>query len=306
MKIVRYIILLIISALLVWGVFWARNKASAQLCKSIDVVIENNEKASFVTPQGVINDLQKMNFKIVGLPMWQINSDSIERALSKSQFLESAQCVKGQDGVFQIKVKQLIPVLRVFDGEDSYYVNREGKRIPATVNFFTDVPIVEGHFTKGFGPEKLLPMVDYVNADSTLANIVTMYKYRDPQNIMIVPCFNGHVVNMGSVDHYKEKFRKLLLFYRKVMPEKGWNTYDTISVKWNYQVVATLAKKKAVPTFQYDNEDEDPADDIETMTTTDDMRPKTTEKKPAESEKPKNDNNDNKEKEKNNNNKPHN
>ena len=307
MKIVRYIILLIISALLVWGVFWARNKASAQLCKSIDVVIENNEKATFVTPLGVINDLQKMNFKIVGLPMWQINSDSIERALSKSQFLESAQCIKGQNGVFQIKVKQLIPVLRVFDGDDSYYVNREGKRIPATVNFFTDVPIVEGHFTKEFGPEKLLPMVDYVNHDSTLASIVTMYKYRDPQNIMIVPCFNGHIVNMGSVDKYKEKFRKLMLFYRKVMPEKGWNTYDTISVKWNYQVVATLAKKKVVPEFNTDYEDEDPAPDFETMTVGDEQRPIGAEKKPAESEKPKNNdsnNNNNKEKEKNNN--PHN
>jgi cell division protein FtsQ len=290
----------------VWGVYWARNKAQAQVCKSIKVVVENTEQTSFVTPQGITSDLQKMNFKIVGLPMWQINSDSIEKALSKSSFLESAQCIKGQDGVFEIRVKQLIPVLRVFDGDDSYYVNREGKKIPASTNFFTDVPIVEGHFSKGFGPEKLLPMVDYVSADSTLASIVTMYKYRDPMNIYVVPCFNGHIVNMGSVDNYQSKFRKLLLFYRKVMPEKGWNTYDTISVKWDHQVVATLAKKKVVPTFTYDSEDEDPADDIETMTTSDTQgtatsSKKTEEKKPAENEKKQNENN-NTEKKNNNNN----
>lgn len=302
MKIVRYILLLLLTALLVWGVYWARNKAQAQVCKSIEVVVENTEQASFVTPEGIISDLKAMNYKIVGQPMWQINSDSIERALSKSRFLESAQCIKGQSGVFQIRVKQLIPVLRVFDGDNSYYVNREGKVIPASTNFFTDVPIVEGHFSKGFGPEKLLPMVDYVSADSTLSSIVTMYKYRDPQNIYVVPCFNGHIVNMGSVDNYQAKFRKLLLFYRKVMPEKGWNTYDTISVKWDHQVVATLAKKKVVPTFQYDNEDEDPADDIETMTISDDQQSVATKKKTTDSEKPKNDNNNNTNKEKNNNN----
>ena len=299
--------LLILTSLLIWGVYWARNKAQAQVCTAIDVVVENTEQTSFVTPQGITSDLQKMNFRIVGLPMWQINSDSIERALSKSSFLESAQCIKGQNGVFQIRVKQLIPVLRVFDGDDSYYVNREGKKIPASTNFFTDVPIVEGHFSKGFGAEKLLPMVDYVAADSTLASIVTMYKYRDPQNIYIVPCFNGYIVNMGSVDNYQTKFKKLLLFYRKVMPEKGWNTYDTISVKWDHQIVATLAKKKVVPTFTYDSEDDDPADDIETMTTTDDPRPVGSEKKAADSEKKQTEkkqteNNNDKDKNKNNNN----
>ena len=266
MKIVRYILLLILSALLVWGVFWARNKAKAELCTSIDVKVENTEVTSFVTPQGIINDLQKLNFKIVGLPMWQINSDSIEKALAKSQFLESAQCYKGQNGVFHISVKQLVPVLRVFDGDNSYYVNREGKRIPSSTNYFTDVPIIEGHFTKAYGPEKLLPMIDYVSHDSTLSSIVTMYKFRDPQNIYIVPCFNGHVVNMGDVENYKDKFRKLLLFYRKVMPVKGWNAYDTISVKWNHQIVATRRVKAVVQDVKYDPEDDEQAPDIQTVT----------------------------------------
>lgn len=285
MKIVRYILLLILSALLVWGVFWARNKAKAELCTSIDVKVENTEVTSFVTPQGIINDLQKLNFKIVGLPMWQINSDSIEKALSKSQFLESAQCYKGQNGVFHISVKQLVPVLRVFDGDNSYYVNREGKRIPSSTNYFTDVPIIEGHFTKAYGPEKLLPMIDYVSHDSTLSSIVTMYKFRDPQNIYIVPCFNGHVVNMGDVENYKDKFRKLLLFYRKVMPVKGWNAYDTISVKWDHQVVATLAQKKVLPKFEYDFEDEDPVPDLETMTPNDEKKPLVNDKKSSEKDK---------------------
>ena len=44
-------------------------------------------------------------------------------------------------------------------GDNSYYVNREGKRIPSSTNYFTDVPIIEGHFTKAYGPEKLLPMI---------------------------------------------------------------------------------------------------------------------------------------------------
>ncbi len=35
--------------------------------------------------------------------------------------------------------------------------------------------------------------------------------------------------------------------YRKVLPVKGWLYYDTISVKYSGQVVATRAKKRDMP-----------------------------------------------------------
>ena len=38
----------------------------------------------------------------------------------------------------------------------------------------------------------------------------------------------------------------MLRFYREVLPVKGWNYYDTISVKWRGRVVATRREKKAV------------------------------------------------------------
>ena len=60
-------------------------------------------------------------------------------------------------------------------------------------------------------------------------------------------------------------FAKLKLFYREVMPKRGWNTYDTISVKWNHQVVATRRTKAVVKPLDYDPEDDEQAPDIETI-----------------------------------------
>jgi len=99
-----------------------------------------------------------------------------------------------------------------------------------------------------------------------LRSLVTMYQVRDTNNIIIVPEFSGHVVNIGNASGYENKFAKLKLFYSEVMPKRGWNTFDTISVKWNHQIVATRRAKAVAQVVQYDPEDDEQAPDIETMT----------------------------------------
>ena len=64
--------------------------------------------------------------------------------------------------------------------------------------------------------------------------------------------------------HLFPKARGIL--YRKVMPAKGWNTYDTISVKWSHQVVATRRYIQQRAEDTYDPDDDEPAPDMEMMT----------------------------------------
>ena len=44
----------------------------------------------------------------------------------------------------------------------------------------------------------------------------------------------------------ENKFNRIKTFYKEVMPVKGWNYYDTISVKWRGQVVTTRRDKQKV------------------------------------------------------------
>ena len=52
-----------------------------------------------------------------------------------------------------------------------------------------------------------------------------------------------------------------------LMPLKGWNYYDTISVKFSHQVVATRRNKALAATFDWASINDEPDADIETMTT---------------------------------------
>lgn len=265
-RLIQNIILLILTALLIAGVLWARSRETDVRCTRITVQIVNRDSTVFVTEQGVQTELAQSGIKIIGKPMWQINAARIEEVLSHSEYLENVECVKAKDGEIIIRASQLVPIMRVFDTDGtSYYVNTDGKRMNATAIYHSDVPVIQGHFTRQYPATRLLPLVKYVENDSLLHTLVTMYSMRDSNNIFIVPSIYGHVVNMGNVANFENKFEKLKLFYREVLPAKGWETYDTISVKWDHQVVATRRKKAVQVAMTYDPEDDEVIPDLETM-----------------------------------------
>jgi len=269
-KLIRNIILIVLTTLLASGILWARHKAATQLCNNVDVQIVNADSTHYVTPQGVLNELHKLGINLEGKRMNEINASHIEEALGNSAYLEDVDCVKSQNGNIIIRARQLVPVLRVFDGNESYYVNKAGKRMTANSSYHADVPVVQGHFTKAYPATRLLPMVQYVENDTLLRSLVSMYCVRDTNNIIIVPNIDGHVVNMGNTQGVANKFAKLKLFYSEVMPNKGWLTYDTISVKWDHQVVATRRVKAVEVKMEYNPEDDEQMPDAETMTVGDD------------------------------------
>lgn len=252
-------------AALTSGILWARYKYEGEVCTSVDVEVVNADSTSFVTPQGVISDLEHQGMKFVGKRMSEINASEIEEVLSQSPYLEYADIVKCQDGRLLIRVSQLLPVLRVFDGDNSYYVNRAGKHMDASLYYHSDVPVVQGHFTSRYPATRLLPLIDYVSGDSLLNSLVSMYCVRDSNNIILVPQISGHVINIGSADDFENKFAKLMQFYHEVMPKRGWNAFDTITVKWKHQIVATRRVKAVTEPLNYDPEDDEQAPDIQTM-----------------------------------------
>ena len=262
-RLIQYSILLVLAIGLATGILWARGKSHDELCTSVVVEVVNADSTSFVTPKGVLNDLKSQGVKLVGKRMGDINASDLEEVLRQSPYLENADIVKCQDGRVLIRVSQLVPVLRVFDGTESYYVNRAGKRMMATPNYHCDVPVVQGHFSRAYPVTRILPLVE---KDSLLHSLVTMYCVRDTNNIIIVPNISGHVVNIGNAQGFENKFAKLRLFYDQVMPKRGWNTYDTISVKWSHQVVATRRVKAVQQVIEEDPEDDEQFPDIETLT----------------------------------------
>ncbi len=239
----KWLILTSLFAYIACMTIWARGEAAKLRCTGIEVKIESAGKAESVTVNGVREELAKFPKKIVGTPVNALNTREIEHYLSAYSNFEDVECSISTAGKLKVEIIPMIPELRVFEGESSYYINKDGKRIESKPNFFVDVPVVTGNFTPSFTPRNLIGLSRFIQSDPVMRHLVGMIEVRDPDNIILVPRIHGHVINFGDTANMVEKRQALLTMYRKVMPYKGWNMYDTISVKFRHQIVATRRDK---------------------------------------------------------------
>ena len=57
------------------------------------------------------------------------------------------------------------------------------------------------------------------------------------KNIIIHPQLSKQKIIFGYPVDLDEKFNKIMLFYKRIAPLKGWNTYKTVNVKFKNQIV---------------------------------------------------------------------
>lgn len=253
--ILKWLILLALLSYIAIASMWAIDYAEQQTLDDIVINIDKNSPTKFVTKEGVVQKLGKTADKIKHTPIAELNIEKLERQLSQDNSFENVECYITSDNKLQIDIVPMIPEIRVFspDGK-SFYINKDGKRIDTGNEFFMDVPVVTGNFDQKFPAKNILPVTRHIAADDYLKNLITMIEVKSATNILLYPCIKGQVINIGDTTELTKKFDNLTLFYRKVMNHKGWETYDTISVKFRNQIVATRRdKSKKIHSIEVDD-----------------------------------------------------
>lgn len=219
-----------------------------RVCPGIDLRIIGNTLPDSVLTQGVNSQLAKYGRKLKGERLDSIDLKGLEDYLGRFSNFESVECSFNPDSRLRITITPIKAEVRVFsDSARSFYINRAGKRIFADAEFYIDVPVlIAPHKYESVIPAAL-SVIRFAGTDPDLSPLIAAYKIDGPNDILIIPRLQGHVINFGDSTRMAEKKAAILAAYRDVLPAKGWNTYDTISVKFKSQIVATR-RNKAIPT----------------------------------------------------------
>ncbi|MDE6086716.1 MAG: hypothetical protein K2G40_09995 [Muribaculaceae bacterium] len=273
-NIIRCILSILLAGYMVFAVIlsqqWAAS-ATAPVTTPLKILVQDVDSTGFVTRHEV-SEMVKDFFAASGngaLVPSKISLLGIERLLNGVDNIEYARCTRRADDRMWIEVIPMRPVARVFDGNDSYYINRDGKRLTASLRYRCDVPFIQ--LSPGYSGSLLdiIPLIDYVNASKVRQELVTAYSIAPNGDMILVPPFRGHVINFGNPrEDIANKFDRLLTMYRDVLPVKGWDFYDNLSVKFRGQVVATRRKpRERDPLLVLDPEgDASDAPDLSSMT----------------------------------------
>ena len=256
-KLLGRIMLVVLLGYIIGMGIWAHAEASKNTCKGIDVQIVDGFATDSVSRQGVLAEIKNYPEKIIDTQIHAIDTKKLENYLKTFPQFEDVVCNFTTNGRLNVKVTPMVPELRVFEDSLSYYVNKDGKRMTSKASFFVDVPVVSGRFNAKFQPKDIFPVTRFIAADPVLKGLVGMVYAQDEDNIILVPRIHGHLINFGDTNRLAEKRRALLAMYRKVIPYKGWEEYDTISVKFRGQVVATRRNKGSLIPQNVEFEEED-------------------------------------------------
>ncbi len=273
----KIIFSLMLMAYMVIALVVSLTEPDDALCTGMTVSVADSgsDGSGFVTPEELARELDDLPSRAKGLNLANISTDDLRRRLLALDKIEDASVVRYTDGSIRISAVPIVPVARVFDSEGSYYINRSGKRVKASARYHKNVPLIEGNFDaadSAFTPLTLLPLVQYIAADSVWSNFISMIKVKSPRDIILIPVVREHVINIGSPSDFENKFHRLRRFYTEVLPAQGWEKYDTLTVKWDGQLVASKRHRKPTHVEMVRYEDDESVD-TGTMLAGDDVAP---------------------------------
>ncbi|MDO5394622.1 MAG: cell division protein FtsQ/DivIB [Bacteroidales bacterium] len=212
---------------------------------ALKINVLDTAKTGFITAEDIDIELGDLSMRIKQTPRSRLNTYHLENKLKSMGKIEDAHIVILGDGTMLVDVIPMVPVARVFTDSGSYYINSAGKRINADARYHVDVPVVTGAVRTPASVTAMLPMFRFFKSRPEYDAYVSQVDVAENGDIILIPSVAGHIVNLGDTSHIADKMERLHTFYTKVMPVRGWEYYDAISLKWNGRIVATRAAKRA-------------------------------------------------------------
>lgn len=216
--------------------FASNRNQGRKLTKSTVVFVGDN--APFVD-QETVNKLlieNKKDAQSIGKDKLDLNK--LEKALNAQDMIEKSDVFVSIDGVLKAVVKQKTPIARVFDGDDSFYIDYEGNRMPLSSNFTARVPLVSGEINKK-NSEDLAEFFRLIHNDAFLKkNIIGVQIMPNGSLKMHNRNFN-YQIDFGGTVRMKAKFNNYKAFFQKAVLDSSLYKYKTIDLRFSQQVVCT-------------------------------------------------------------------
>ena len=228
---------------------FSERKQGGALCKNIVVDIENFNDNHFLDEADVLRLVETSGQSIKGTSIARINLRSIEAKLKYDKHIKEAELYGDLKGNLIVSVELRRPIARIVqeDAPDAY-ISEEGIIMGISEKFTSRVMVISGKFvrellekgdmTKFEAGKKLMEMIEYIHSEPFWKAQIAQMDINAKGEIVIYPQVTGQLVEFGTPDNYEDKLKKLMVFYKEVLPQKGWTKYERVNLKYDGQVIA--------------------------------------------------------------------
>lgn len=216
--------------------FTSKRNSDRKLTKSVVYFLGDDNL--FVTSETVNKLLIENKKKAQTIRKDKLDLNTLEKAINKHNMIEKSEVFVSVDGVLKAIVKQKTPIVRVFDGEESFYIDYQGGKMPLSNNFTARVPLVSGEI-KEKNAKKLNELFRFIYDDDFLRkNIVGIHIFSNGSLKMINRNFD-YEIDFGKTINIEKKFNNYKAFFQKAVLDSSLYHYKKINLKFTQQVVCT-------------------------------------------------------------------
>lgn len=227
---------------------FAERSDTGETCLDIVVEIGNQYENYFVDEQDVIRLITDNSQRIVqGARFSDLNLKEMEIRLREEYFIDQAEIYKDLKGNLLVNVRLQRPMARIIRNDGPHaYVAEDGSILPVSEKFTARTVLISGDVTellkqslwKTDDGEKLYNLLRYIYTDPFWKAQIAQVEIDGDMDVTLYPQVSRQYIEFGKPENLEEKFRKLKIFYDRILPARGWNAYERVNVKYKDQIIA--------------------------------------------------------------------
>lgn len=226
----------------------AIGKKNREYCADHKISIKGAAENYFINTDD-INKLLKAGAgsELKGKKIAEINLKNLEQLLRDNIWIRKAEMWFDNKNVLHVEVHQREPIARVFTTSgNSFYIDSTKMKLPLSDKRTAKVPMFTG-FTenKVYSTKDSLLLTDikniatYIKNDPFWMSQIAQVDITADRNFELSPVVGDHLIKLGDGTNIEKKFNRLMIFYKEVLAQKGFDSYSTIDVQYKGQVVGT-------------------------------------------------------------------
>ena len=240
-------VLLMVAGVLL-SIGFVEKKQSNRICNRIMIDVDNQYENFFIDEKDVLRLMTETGKDFIkGSAYKQIDLGVLENRIKKHKFVRNAEVYRDLQGNILVEAVQCRPLARIirpnaFDA----YISEEGNILPISDQYTSRVLLLSGaladtlvtrdlpNYKQG---KKLHEFLQFINQDPFWKAQIAQVDIELDGEATFYTAVSKQLVEFGTVDNYQDKFRRLDFFYKTILPEKNWNSYIRVSLKFENQIV---------------------------------------------------------------------
>lgn len=253
-------ILLTSGLLLLWG--FAAKESRLHMCIGHNITINSRSANYFINNKTVERIITEQFDTLKGRMINRQTLIELHTLLEKNAFVDNVAVYRTMNNKIGINICLRDPIIRVINNNnESFYIDENGYMFPLSEHYTARVMLATGNIPAG--PTKgriamrsqaaaseginnsidtmtdLFALASYIHSNLFWRAFIDHIYVHSDGKFELIPKNGAHAIEFGRAEDISKKFRKLELFYLKVLPEMSWHYYRRINLEFRNQIICS-------------------------------------------------------------------